>query len=288
VTTMGAELRPAKIEDAQACGDICYRAFKKIAERHGFPPDFPTPEMAIGFLTMILSRSDVHATVAERDGRVLASNVVWRGGAIAGIGPITVDPEVQDASIGRRLMEEALEWASELGFEGVRLVQAAYHNRSLALYTKLGFDAREPLSTIQGPPLARTLAGSRVRAVSEEDVERCSEVCIEVHGHDRAVELRDAIAQGTAQLVERRGRVTGYATSIGFVGHAVARTNEDMKALIAAAPAFFGPGFLLPTKNGDLLRWCLENGLRVVQPMTLMTMGHYEEPRGAFLPSILY
>jgi hypothetical protein len=36
------------------------------------------------------------------------------------------------------------------------------------------------------------------------------------------------------------------------------------------------------------MRWCLENGLRIVQPLTLMSKGLYQEPRGAFLPSILY
>jgi len=44
----------------------------------------------------------------------------------------------------------------------------------------------------------------------------------------------------------------------------------------------------LPTRNGELLRWCLANGLRIVQPNTLMTLGLYNEPRGAYLPSILY
>lgn len=59
-----------------------------------------------------------------------------------------------------------------------------------------------------------------------------------------------------------------------------------MKALIAAAPAFLGPGTLVPTRNADLLRWCLLNGLRVIQPMTLMSHGLYNEPRGSYLPSI--
>jgi len=58
--------------------------------------------------------------------------------------------------------------------------------------------------------------------------------------------------------------------------------------LIGSASEFSGPGFLLPTRNGDLMRWCLENGLRVIQPLTLMSRGVYQEPRGAFLPSILF
>ena len=65
-------------------------------------------------------------------------------------------------------------------------------------------------------------------------------------------------------------------------------SNAELKALIGAASAFVGPGFLLPTRNGELFRWCLAHGLRVVQPMTLMSLGLYHEPQGAFLPSILY
>jgi hypothetical protein len=109
-----------------------------------------------------------------------------------------------------------------------------------------------------------------------------------VHGHDRGVELLDAIRQETASVVEHAGRITGYATMVGFFGHAVGETNEDLKALIGAAASFPGPGFLLPTRNGDLLRWCLGQGLRVVQPMTLMSMGLYNEPKGAFLASVVY
>ena len=89
-------------------------------------------------------------------------------------------------------------------------------------------------------------------------------------------------------LVERHGRITGYATAIGFFNHAVAETNDDLKALIAAASEFAGPGFLLPSRNSEVFRWCLNEGLRVTQPMTLMSIGLYNEPRGAFLPSILY
>ncbi|HJU04246.1 MAG TPA: hypothetical protein VJ692_03775, partial [Nitrospiraceae bacterium] len=84
------------------------------------------------------------------------------------------------------------------------------------------------------------------------------------------------------------GRLTGYATLIGYFGHAVGESNEALKALIGAATVFHGPGFLLPTRNGELLRWCLEKGLRIVQPMTLMSRGLYNEPAGPFLPSILY
>ncbi len=207
---------------------------------------------------------------------------------VAGIGPITVDPSEQNTGVGRLLMLHVMERVKARGLPGVRLVQAAFHNRSLALYTKLGFDPREPLCCIQGPPIAKPVPGYTVRLASESDVPACNDVCGRVHGHDREGQLQDAIVQGTAKVVEHHGRVTGYSTGIAYFAHSVAETNGDLQALIAAAPAFAGPGFLLPTRNSEVLRWCLSNGLRVVAPMTLMAVGLYNEPRGAYLPSILY
>jgi hypothetical protein len=141
---------------------------------------------------------------------------------------------------------------------------------------------------MQGKPLGISIEGHMVRPATEADLEHCNHLCRGVHGHDRGGELRDAIARGSATVVEYDGRITGYATIIGFFGHAVGETNKDVKALIGAAKEFAGPGFLLPTRNGDLFRWCLSNGLRITQPMTLMSKGLYNEPAGAFLPSILY
>lgn len=285
---MNLNLRPGRIEDAEACGVICYEAFKSIAEPHGFPPDFPTPGTAIELLAGLFMRDDVYSVVAEVDGRVVGSNFLWEDGVIAGVGPITVDPALQNGAVGRRLMEDVLRRAARRRFAGVRLVQAAYHNRSLSLYAKLGFDAREPLSTLQGPALGLTVPGHEVRPATEADLEAGNRLCLAIHGHDRGPELLAAIRQGGATVVEQGGRVTGYATVLGFFGHAVAESNRDLMALIGAAPGFAGPGFLLPTRNTELLRWCLEHGLRVVQPMTLMSLGLYNRPTGVFLPSILY
>ena len=285
---MNPTFRPGTVADATACGRICYEAFKAIAEQHNFPPDFPSADVAVGLLSMILARADVYSVIAELHGHVVGSNFLWEGDAIAGVGPITVVPAAQNAAIGRRLMQSVLDRANDRRQVGVRLVQAAYHNRSLSVYTKLGFQARELLTTLQGPPLKLELPGYRVRKAIREDLEGCDVLCRDVHGHDRHGELAHAIADGTATVVEHNGHITGYATDIGYFAHAVGRTNEDLKALIGAAAAFTGPGFLLPTRNTELLQWCLAHGLRVVQPMTLMSLGLYQEPSGAFLPSVLF
>ena len=283
----GLVLRAGRSEDAERCGSICYEAFKAIADEHNFPPDFPSPEVSGGLLTSLLSRGDIYRVVAEVDGRVVGSNFLWENGTIAGVGPITIDPAAQNVAVGRRLMEDVLQRARERGFAGVRLVQAAYHNRSLALYAKLGFDTREPLSNLQGEAIEQQIPGYAVRSATEEDLAACNKVCLKVHGHDRGPELLEAIKQGTANVVEHDGRISGYTTLVGFFGHTVGESNEDLKALIGAAERFLGPGFLLPTRNSEMLRWCLERGLRIVQPMTLMSLGLYNEPRGAFMPSVL-
>jgi predicted N-acetyltransferase YhbS len=285
---MHIKLRRGTEEDAKACGAICYAAFKTIAEQHNFPPDFPSPEVTTALLSRLLVHPSFYGVVAEFDGRVVGSNFVDERSTIAGIGPITIDPAVQNRTIGRQLMQHILDRVAQQRFPGVRLVQAAYHNRSLALYAKLGFVAREPLSTMQGSPLGVQIPGYAVRAATERDLEACDQVCRRVHGVARRGELLDAIQQGSATVVEHDGHITGYATPVAFFGHAVGETNEDLKALIGAAPAFPGPGFLLPTRNAELFRWCLEHGLHVVHPMTLMSIGLYNEPAGAFLPSILY
>lgn len=285
---MDITLRSGRAGDIADGGRIVYEAFHNISTRHNFPPDFPSPDVACDLLADLLDRDDVHAVVAERDGEVVGSNFLWEGDAIAGVGPITVDPAVQNDAIGRQLMTAVLKRASHRRFAGVRLVQAAYHSRSLALYTKLGFDAREPLSLIQGSALGMPIPGRHVRPARSADIEQCNMLASRILGYHRGSELQRAITQGSAMVVERAGMIAAYTTGIGFFGHAVADTDEDLKALIGAAPEFAGPGFLLPTRNAVVMRWCLEHGLRIVQPMTLMSIGEYIEPTGAWLPSILY
>jgi GNAT superfamily N-acetyltransferase len=281
-------IRRATAADAEVCGEICYKAFTAIAKEHNFPPDFPGPARAMHLVSTMFSHPGFYCVVAEESGRILGSNCLDERGTVAGVGPITIAPDAQNKNVGKRLMVAVMDRSDERGFPGIRLVQAGYHMRSLSLYAKLGFVVREHLACMQGPPLERISRGYTVRAAEMADLEACNELCYQVHGHDRAGELKDAIQQGTAVIAERYGKVCAYASAIAFFGHAVAENNRDLQVLIAAAKEFQGPGILVPTRNSELFRWCLDNGLRATQSMTLMTMGLYNEPAGAYLPSILY
>jgi L-amino acid N-acyltransferase YncA len=285
---METTIRPARATDAAECGRIIYAAFTDIADRHGFSRPFPSPEVATGLATMRLTNPGFYGVVAEEAGNIVGSNFVYLRSPVAGISPITVDPAAQNRRIGRTLMQAVMDHATAQGKPSIRLVQAAYNNGSLCLYTTLGFQTKAPLSVMNGSPLNLHFPGYDVRRATMADLAACNRICHAVHGFDRGDELRDAIAASTATVVEHLGRITGYATGIAFFAHAVGETNQDLKALIGAARVFAGPGFLVPTQNYDLFAWCLANGLRLVVPMTLMSIGLYCEPGGTWLPSIVY
>jgi predicted N-acetyltransferase YhbS len=283
-----AQIRRATREDIEVCGEICYRAFCTLADEHNFAHEFPSLEAANGVIHSMTTTAGFYGIVAELNGRLAGSNFMDERSPIAGIGPISVDPDMQNSGAGRAMMQHMLDRVAANRLPGVRLVQTAYHNRSLSLYAKLGFEIREPLSVMIGRPINESIPGYKVRPATDADVGACNRLCGAVHGHDRGGELCDAIKSGTAAVVEHLGRISGYATAIGYGGHVVGESNEELKALISAATEFHGCGPLIPSRNGELLRWCYGKGLRLMQQMTLMSVGLYNEPRFPFIPSILY
>jgi predicted N-acetyltransferase YhbS len=290
-------LRPGRIEDIDKVGKIIFEAFSAIADKHGFPPDYPSVDVARGLASSLLSNPRFYSVVAEdtstgEDKRmVVGSNFLdERSNLVAGVGPLTIDPKYQNKGTGRQLMINVLERAKNKNFPAIRLLQASYHNRSLALYASLGFEVREPISTMQGKPIQETIPGRSVRTATESDIESCNAICKAVHGHDRNGELRDSVKQGSAKVVLHGYKITGYTCGLTFFNHSVGLTNDDLKALISSAAGDYyeGPGILIPTRNTQLFHWCLNNGLRLVQQLTLMTIGLYNEPAGSYMPSILY
>jgi len=285
---MDVTLRRATAADTPKCGRILYEAFATLADRHGFPHDFPSIEAATRSMGALVGNPGFHGIVAEVDGRVVGSSFLDERSTIHAIGPVSVDPTAQDHHVGRVLMVAMLERAKETGTPGVRLVQISYHNRSLSLYAKLGMDVRATFAAMHGDPLRVSFPGYAVRTATEADEAACNALCLRVHGHTRAGELRGPIAHGNAKVVERLGRITAYTTGVHYFGHSVAETNDDLQALIGAADDFGTPGLIVPLDNGELFRWCLAQGLRVFFVQNLMALGVYQEPRGAYLPSVGY
>jgi len=283
-------VRPARPEDAAACGRIIYEAFNGIANHHGFPPDFPSAEVGIQLAQQFIRHPEIYGVVVERAGRIVGSNFLDERSVIRGVGPITVDPACQHSGIGRRLMEAVLERGR--GAEGIRLVQDAFNVTSYSLYTSLGFDAKEPLMLMQGRPTSAPRSGYTVRPLQAEDLEACTVLCESVYGFDRTAELSDTRQAFQSFVALRTGRIRAYASSVTFwpLNHAVAEREEDLQALLlGAAAAVAEPlSFIVPTRRSRFFRWCVGEGFRSVKPMTLMAMGQYEDPQGAFYPSVMF
>lgn len=286
--SVNISLREATADDIAICGKICFEAFTDIANRHNFPPDFPSPAVAEGMLSFIIGNPGFYGVVAELDGDIVGSNFLDERGEIFGLGPITVSVQGQNSGVGKVLMQHCMDRSSQRGAKGVRLLQAAYHNRSLALYTRLGFDVQDVLSTLQGPALNLSIDGYAVRPAETPDIEDCNRLCRQTHGHDRQQELQDAINAGTATVVENAESIRGFSSRLGYAGFTVAENNDALKALIGAAPEFAGAGIIMPSGNGEVMRWCLENGLRVVHQLTLMTTGQFQRPTTPYMASIFY
>lgn len=281
-------VREAVDADWEDAGRICYEAFARLADEHGFEHDFPTVQAAAEPIRWMINHPGFHGVVAESEGRIVGSSFLDERGTIHAIGPVSVDPGAQNRRVGHLLMEAMFRRAEEQGAPGVRLLQLAYHNRSLSLYAKLGMTVRGSFGAMYGPALRERLPGYEVRAATPDDAAACNALCKRVHGHTRAGEVADALSAGTCRVVERLGRITGYTTQISYFAHSVAETNDDLRALICDADDFGTPGFLVPLSNDDLFRWCLDRGLRVFFVLNMMTVGLYQEPAGAYMPSVGY
>lgn len=281
-------VREARPEDWQDAGRICYEAFATLADEHGFAHDFPTVEAAALPIRWMIEHPRFHGVVAEIDGRVVGSSFLDERGAIFGIGPVSVEPSTQNHRVGHMLMDAMFVRTAEQAAPGVRLLQLAYHNRSLSLYAKLGMDVRGAFAAMFGDPIRLSLPGYSVRPATPEDEAPCNRLCLHVHGHARSGEVAEAIADGSARVVERLGRIAGYTTGMTYFSHSVAETNDDLIALIGAASDYGTPGFLVPLADTALFRWCLVHGLRVFFVLNMMTLGLYQEPQGAYMPSVGY
>jgi GNAT superfamily N-acetyltransferase len=282
-------MREIEPGDVGECARICFEAFGGLADLHGFARDFPSCEFTEGMMQNFVSAPDTWGVVAHLDGRIVGSNFLHEGDPIAGVGPISVDPDHQEGGVGRRLMEAVIERGTS--GRGTRLLQDGFNLRSLSLYASLDFELREPAVVMIGKPVSGPVEGIEVRPPREADLPACEALCRQVHGIERTNELRAAMRVFAPFVALRDGRVAAYATAFTFwpMAHGVAETDEDMQALLlGAAAALDQPLAILVPLRSRLFAWCLGEGLRSVKPMNLMTLGFYQEPRGAWFPSVLY
>lgn len=285
---MAIELTRPVAADGAALADICYRAFKDISDRHGYESDFHNVQFAQMVISGCIANESGYSVAANVDGTLAGSNFFSFTDEVAGVGPVSVDPERQGAGAGRALMEDLLRAAKEQGIERVRLMQDAFNMTSLALYASLGFDTKHPAALLEPVPKAHP----DVRLMAPDDLDAVEALSLDIYKVSRRDDAGQHIGRGPFKpfVRERNGRIVGYFV-IGMVGHGCAESEDDLLVLAQHAASEAPPEIarcFCPLREGSLYRKMLAAGFRNRKVMNLMTIGPYDEPEGAWMPSVGY
>jgi ribosomal protein S18 acetylase RimI-like enzyme len=277
----GVRIRPVERGDVAACSLVEWAAFGATS----------SPEASRRLIERLVGHPGVYGVVADRGGAIVGLCFLYEHDPIRAVGPLAVAPAAQGRGVGRRLMETVLARAE--GAAGVRLTQAPHNAAAFALYASLGFEVKEPLAILSGRFRSPPPAGSSARPMREEDLPAAAALCERVHGFARTGDLREALAtKGEPMVLERDGRIVAYASHrrLGDGAHGLAEAEADLRALLLglAPPRGARLTIFTPTRQASQLRWCLDEGLRVGVPLTLMAKGEYRQPRGAYFPSSWY
>jgi predicted N-acetyltransferase YhbS len=286
---MNVAIRRAQPSDIDVCARINYEAFKDISDRHHFPTDFPTLEFSTEFIELLIESPLFFDIVAESEGAVVGCGFMDERSPIRGIGPVTVARTFQGRGTGREIMKALLERGQDAA--GIRLVQESFNMAALSLYASLGFEVKEPFVLMEGKFRSQPPHGFEVRPMASEDVGECAALCEKLCRCDRTSEIEEALNFLSPLVACQQGRIVAYTCAVSPVGHSVAQTEADMQALLLGAAAYSSEellSFQLPLRYASLFRWCLQEGLRAIKPLTVMAVGEYQSPEGCWLPSFAY
>lgn len=282
-------LVPAGPGHVEELGRICFEAFKGIHDRHNIPRDLPTRELADNVIGLFVSRDDIYGVAAVVDGRLVGSNFLSLSDPVAGVGPITIDPNSQARGVGRALMQDVIDYAERNGIKQIRLLQDSFNMSSLSLYASLGFDVRAGVALMDASTGTK-IPGGDARQATGSDIEAMDDLCRDIYKVSRRNEVAAAMKYGfPPAVIERDGAISGYLVP-GFLGHGVARTKEDAFALIDEVSRTVPhlAKFFCPLSEADFYRGLLKRGYRAVKVMNLMSIGHYDPPDKIWMPSVLY
>ena len=154
---------------------------------------------------------------------MVGSNCLDERSAIAGLGPITVDPSIQNRGVGRKLMEAVIVRARG----AQRSLGSGCSNRRFITdpwpcIADLGFDAREPLSVMQGPPLRKQIEECSVRSARVSDVEECrrgSGCQSGQHAEEDRTYLKLSQPTRKMKIIESVGAIITVASHLYRSGH---------------------------------------------------------------------
>lgn len=132
------QVRPIEPRDIPQAARVCNLAF-------GTYIGHPDPERFFGEIDFFRARVGAPNTVilvAEREGEIVASNMLTRWGSVAFFGPLSVRPDLWDAGVGKLLLAPTMETFTQWGVTLRGLYTFAQSAKHVGLYHKHGFHPR--------------------------------------------------------------------------------------------------------------------------------------------------
>ena len=213
----------------------------------------------------------------ETDGRLVGTALWWPyGNDYASAGMILVAPETQRQGIGARLM------AALLADAAGRTIILNSTREGEALYTRLGFTPYGAVNQHQAVLKAAPTIDISVslRAAKPDDRAALYALDHAASGMERAALLDAICAIADVLVVERDGRITGYACARRWgrgvvIGPVVAQDTADTQALIATLGAQHVGHFVRidVTVASGLSPWLETIGLPRVDQVASMSLG---------------
>jgi GNAT superfamily N-acetyltransferase len=200
---------------------------------------------------------------AYTGGALVGSNFAAGWGSVGVLGPLTIQPDLWDRGIAKRLMEPVIGRFETWGTRLAGLFTFAHSQKHIALYQRFGFWPRF-LTAIMSKPIARgpddpscaTPLSEAPPDTREQVLAACRDLTSAIYdGLDLTVEIRAVADQrlGDTVIMRRDGRVTAFAvchTGAGseagsgtcYVKFGAVRPGrtaaEDFDRLLAACEAF--------------------------------------------------
>jgi ribosomal protein S18 acetylase RimI-like enzyme len=240
-----------------AFGEAHLDAATRLSQQAGWPHRREDWQIALA-----LSRGCVAVAAGAR---VIGTAMMTLYGSDAGtINMVIVDECARGQGLGRRLMQEVLTFA------GDRRLQLIATADGLPLYEKLGFARTGEIVQHQGHLAQAVTRSDSVRAATADDIAAIVALDQAAFGADRGDLIRHLASSGEYAVLERQGRMVGFAALRRFgrglvIGPVVASELEDAKALVA---------HFLAGREGEFLR--LDTGIetRLAPWLTSLGLGH--------------
>ncbi|MGY3451472.1 GNAT family N-acetyltransferase [Bradyrhizobium sp. USDA 4353] len=167
------------------------------------------------------------------DARVIGTVLMTPYGRDAGtINMVIVDEAERGQGLGRRLMQRAMTLA------GDRRLQLVATEDGLPLYEKLGFHRSGEIVQHQGHLVQAVAPCEDLRVATAADVAAITVLDAAAFGADRSALIAHLVVVGDLAMLEREGRLAGFAALRRFgrglvIGPVVASGLDDAKALVA-------------------------------------------------------